>query len=129
MKALIIRDPWIGLILSGRKIWEMRTTPTRYRGRIGLIRKGSGMVVGIADLVDSMSRLDASELAASRDRHRIPTELDHDVIQSGWLHPWVLRNVCQLPRPVVAGQKPGQVIWVPLSLVAIRAIEEQCRSL
>jgi len=38
MNGLIIREPWISHILSGAKTWEMRTTPTRYRGPIGLIR-------------------------------------------------------------------------------------------
>jgi hypothetical protein len=46
MKALIIREPWIGHILAGRKTWEMRTSPTNIRGRIGLIRKGRAIVVG-----------------------------------------------------------------------------------
>ena len=52
MKGLIIREPWIGMILAGRKTWEMRSRQTPYRGRIGLIRKGTGMVVGIAEIVD-----------------------------------------------------------------------------
>src|SRR5947209_18338036 len=50
VKALIIREPWIGHILSGAKTWEMRTSKTSLRGRIGLIRKGSGVVVGVADI-------------------------------------------------------------------------------
>jgi ASCH domain len=70
MKALIIRDPWIGLILTGRKTWELRASPTKIRGRIGLIRKGSGWIVGVADLVDSLPRLDADTLATSRSCRR-----------------------------------------------------------
>ena len=57
MKGLIIDEPWIGFILSGRKTWEMRSRNTQIRGRIGLIRKGSKMVVGVADLVDTVRDL------------------------------------------------------------------------
>lgn len=125
MNGLIIRDPWIGGILSGVKTWEMRTTPTRYRGPIGLIRKGTGMVVGVADLVDSLLPLDAEGLAATHDRHRIPADLNAKVIQAGWLYPWVIRHARRLTRPIFAGQKPGQVIWVPLSPAIIQAIESE----
>ena len=31
-KALIVDQPWIDLILSGRKTWEMRGTSTSFRG-------------------------------------------------------------------------------------------------
>jgi hypothetical protein len=123
--GLIIREPWIGYILAGTKTWEMRTAATNRRGRIALIRKGTGLVVGTAQLVDCLPPLDAAGLAAARDRHRIPPHLDAEVLAAGWVHPWVLADVRRLSRPVVAGQKPGQVIWVPLARDAEDAIEAQ----
>lgn len=128
MHGLIIREPWIGYILAGKKTWEMRTTPAPRRGRIALIRKGTGLVVGTAELFDSLAPLDAASLAASHDRHRIQPELDAEVLAAGWLHPWVLCDVRVLPRPVPAGQKPGQVIWVPLADANAAAIEAQFRT-
>ncbi|MDB5963472.1 MAG: hypothetical protein JWP59_4766 [Massilia sp.] len=125
MHGLIIREPWMGYILTGTKTWEMRTTPAPRRGRIALIRKGTGLVVGTAELVDSLAPLDAASLAASRDRHRIPAGLDSEVIAAGWLHPWVLHDVRVLAQPVPAGQKPGQVIWVPLAEATAAAIDAQ----
>ena len=125
MNGLIIREPWISHILSGVKTGEMRTTPTRYRGPIGLIGKGTGMVVGVADLVDSLPLLDAAGLAATHDRHRIPADLNAEVIQAGWLYPWVIRHARRLTKPISARQKPGQVIWVPLSPAVIQAIEAE----
>jgi hypothetical protein len=50
-KALIVADPWISLILDGKKDWEMRSRKTAIRGNIGLIRKGSGLVCGVVKLV------------------------------------------------------------------------------
>ncbi|MGG5812481.1 hypothetical protein [Falsiroseomonas sp. CW058] len=125
MHGLIIREPWIRYILDGTKIWEMRTSPTPRRGRIALIRKGTGLVVGTAEIIDSLPPLNATDLAATRDRHRIPTGLDAEVLAAGWVHPWVLHDVRRLPRPVPAGQKPGQVIWVPLDADAVAAIKAQ----
>ena len=125
MHGLIVREPWIGYILDSTKIWEMRTTPATRRGRIALIRKGTGLVVGVADLVDSLSPLNAAALAASRDRHCIPPERDGAVLEAGRVHPWVLRDSRRLATPVPAGQKRGQVIWVPLAADAIAAVEAQ----
>ena len=41
MDALIIRQPWLGLILSGKKTWEIRGSRTNKRGPIALIESGS----------------------------------------------------------------------------------------
>lgn len=125
MYGLIIRDPWIGYILDGTKAWEMRTAPTLRRGHVALIRKGSGLVVGTAEIMDSLPPLDAASLAATRDRHRIPAEMDREVLAAGWVHPWVLRGVRRLPRPVPAGQKAGQVIWVPFNPDVATAVDIQ----
>jgi hypothetical protein len=100
MKGLVVREPWIDLLLSGEKTWEMRSRPTRFRGWLGLIRKGSGEVSGVARLVDCGDALSSAELLATRDRHRIP-EAD---IRSGavakWTTPWRLEAVRRLPEPV-----------------------------
>jgi len=45
IKGLIIDTPHIDNILSGQKTWEMRSTQTKQRGLVALIRKGSGTVV------------------------------------------------------------------------------------
>lgn len=45
-RALIVRQPWIDLILSGKKTWEMRGAKINVRGRIGLIEQGTGLIFG-----------------------------------------------------------------------------------
>ena len=52
MKALVIDEPWITAILKGEKTWEMRKRNCKIRGEIALIRKGSGLVVGTAHVVE-----------------------------------------------------------------------------
>ena len=113
-RALVIAEPWISLILSGRKTWEMRTRGTTIRGTIGLIRKGSGHIVGTAELVDSLPPLDAAGLAAHNDRHGIPPEQHARVLADGWVVPWVLRNAKRLDPPMPYVHPMGAVTWVVL---------------
>lgn len=50
-RALIIKKKWLDKILDEGKVWEMRATKTKVRGKIGLIESGSGMIVGEAYLM------------------------------------------------------------------------------
>lgn len=113
MKGLIIDEPWISKILCGEKVWEMRTTATAVRGRIALIRKGSGTVVGTANLVDSIGPLDAIACRAHRDKHGIPPAQDEALLR--WNHAWVLENARPLVCPVPYDHPNGAVIWVKLT--------------
>jgi hypothetical protein len=61
-RGLIIDDPWITYILEGTKDWEMRSTSTSQRGWFGLIRKGTGQIFGIANLVDCGASLSQQEM-------------------------------------------------------------------
>ncbi len=54
MKGLIIKQPWIDLILDGEKPWEIRGRATTIRGTIALIKSGTGLVLGLVDVVDSL---------------------------------------------------------------------------
>lgn len=59
MKALSVRQPWASLIMSGKKIIELRTWKTKYRGPLVICasqrRHGSlptGVALGIVNLDD-----------------------------------------------------------------------------
>jgi hypothetical protein len=113
-RALVIDEPWIGLILSGQKTWEMRSANTKIRGLIGLIRKGSGHVVGLAELVDCRAPLNSEEYARHETFHRIPPERQAGAISGGWTKPWVLAKARPLRQSVPYRHPPGAVIWVTL---------------
>lgn len=126
MKALIVDEPWISLILSGEKTWEMRKTACHHRGRIALIRKGSGQVVGVADVVDSLAPLDSTaDYARAEPQHCIPPGRQATVFADGWRTPWVLENVQPLPRPLSYKHPYGAVIWVNLENDLAAAIAAQ----
>lgn len=114
MKGLLIREPWIGMILSGRKFWEMRSSRTHVRGRIALIRSGSGLVVGTAVVSDCLPALDADEMRQSTAFHGLPLDQLDEVMARGWTIPWVLSDVRALPTPIPYRHPSGAVTWVDL---------------
>lgn len=129
MKGLIIDEPWIGLILRGRKAWEMRKTACHHRGRIALIRKGSGRIVGTADVVDSLPSSDTAEAyARAEPQHRIPVGRQEQAFKDGWRTPWVLANAHTLDAPVPYNHPSGAVIWVNLDHKVKMAVEAQSGS-
>lgn len=126
VKGLIIDEPWIGLILSGHKTWEMRKTACHHRGSIALIRKGSGQVVGTAEIVDSLPSIeDASEYSRTESQHRIPPSRQPTAFSDGWRTPWVLANAQRLAQPIAYTHPNGAVIWVNLDDDVSVAIEAE----
>ena len=123
MKGLVIDEPWIGLIVSGEKTWEMRSRNTLVRGRIALIRKGSKTVIGIADLVRTLPKLSVPELKASVGNHRVP----ESEIGKKFKHStaWVLQGARPLRKPVPYPHPAGAVIWVNLDPEATARVEQQ----
>ena len=108
-KALIIDKPWIDYILELIKTWEMRSRSTKMRGYIGLIEKGSGHIVGIANLTDSLEEMTPDELQANFDKHQVPYGDRPELLK--WNKPWVLSDVQRI-EPVKYQHKQGAVIWV-----------------
>ena len=126
MKGLIIDEPWIGLILLGKKSWEMRKTACHHRGRIALIRKWSGRIVGTADVIDSLQSLETTEAyARAEPQHCIPASRQEQAFTDGWRTPWVLANARAIGLPVSYKHQSGAVIWVNLDPEVKMAVESQ----
>lgn len=123
MKALIIDEPWISRILESRKTWEMRSCSTEHRGRFALIRKGSGQVVGVAELTGCRGPLSLAELRENSARHTIPVERYESGELIKWNVAWELGNARPLSRPVPYEHPSGAVIWVQLSTAETMAVE------
>jgi hypothetical protein len=123
MKALIVREPWIDLILDGQKTWELRTQPTSIRGLIALIRKGSRQIDGVATLVDVLPRLTEEGLSDSFEFHHVYSHRHQEVVEAGWLTPWVLLDAQRFSAPVPFVRPPGAVTWVDLDVVMQSAVD------
>lgn len=110
-RGLIIDYPWVDYILELQKCWEMRTAKTQIRGDIALIAKGTGTIVGVANLVDCIDSLQMKELVANKDKHMVDYASNPELVK--WNTPWVLKDV-QRVEPIPYNHKSGAVIWVRL---------------
>ena len=122
--GLIIAQPWIGLILRGEKSWEMRSQKVKRRGPFALIEKGTGTVVGLANLTDVQGPFNCEQLAEHQDQHRIPANI-YQAAGYKWNYAWLLQNAQALPNPVPYQHKNGAVTWVVLNEEARRDIAAQ----
>ena len=108
-RALIIKKPWIDLILSGEKTWEMRSRKTHLTGWIGLIEQGTGLIVGKAFLTGSFE-IDELEFAENYSKHRI----NDDVLLRRYSWAWTLDQAQRLEIPIHYKHPSGAVIWVKI---------------
>jgi hypothetical protein len=121
-RALLIREPWVDLILDGRKTWELRGSRTSIRGRIALIKAGFGMIVGTCELVDAVGPLTKAELLRNKALHAVPTELIVGSRRYAETYAWVLRKPRRLATPIRYAHPPGAVIWARLSKAEVRTV-------
>jgi hypothetical protein len=110
-RALIIRSPHIERILAGTKTWEIRGRATKMRGKIGLIRSKSGLVVGRCEVVDVVGPL--SLRMNARKAGFAPDEITKLFYPTTYA--WVLRKARKLRTPVPYKHPAGAVIWVNLT--------------
>lgn len=110
MKGLIIKEPWIDMILEGEKTWEIRGSNTKIRGTIALIKSGTGMVYGTVVLKNSF-HITQQALDQGFKNHRIPTDKDIPYLKP---YAWELSAPVRLDKPIPYKHPQGAVIWVNL---------------
>ena len=108
-RGLVIAQPWVGLIADRKKTWEMRTRPTKVRGWIGLIPKGTGTVIGIACLMRSLPSLERNLHHLYLKKHRVPSVSGRKKYNGKYLIPWVLAKAFRLARPLPYQHPSGAV--------------------
>lgn len=115
MRGLLIREPWIGKILKGSKKWEIRGSKTNIRGTIALIRSGSGLVVGVCDLVGVLGPLPLSKMKRNIEKHHITLSSLKGGLRYKKTYAWILKNIKPLKKAVPYEHPQGAIIWVKLS--------------
>lgn len=110
-RALIIRKEHLDKILSGEKTWEMRSTPTKITGRIGLIEAGSGLIVGEATLLKTGIPLANHRIAKMTKIFHCVDDLSKLV---KWRFPWILGDAEKYETPIPYDHPKGAVIWVKI---------------
>lgn len=110
--ALIVKGKWLDLILSGEKRLEIRATNTTKRGRVGLIKSGSGLVVGEVEIVNTFT-IERAQFETYRPDHLV----DPDTLQSlkyRRIHAWRLANPISYDVPIPYEHPQGAIQWVCL---------------
>lgn len=113
MKGLVIKSPYIDLILNGKKKWEIRGSNTNIRGRIALIKSGSGKIFGEVELVDCFEiTLDqynkyCEELYGKKE----------ELLPYKKTYAWVVCNPVMYEEPKSYKHPLGAVIWVNLDKI------------
>lgn len=108
MKGLIIKSPWIDLILHGEKIWEIRGSNTKIRGEIALIKSGTGTILGTVELVGS-KKLTMQEYLNSNKHHCVDQNYK---INYKNIYAWIFNNPVLFDEPIPYKHPQGAVIWV-----------------
>ncbi|MCK1632646.1 hypothetical protein [Bradyrhizobium sp. 162] len=104
----------------------MRKKNCNIRGEIALIRKGSGLVVGTANVVDSRPPIATlADYALAESKPRIPPRRQELAFTDGWRTPWVLANARPLPKEVRYKHPSGAVIWVNLEPDIVARVQVQ----
>jgi len=107
-----VREPYASLIVDGKKTWEIRKSPTRVRGPIGIISRGR--LIGEVELVDVLGPFSVEALKAHEDKHRASGFLE-SYAQGRPLWAWVLKNPRRYEKPLPIPPKKGRMRWVDLS--------------
>lgn len=110
MDGLIIKAPYIDWILAGDKDIELRGFNTNKRGRIALIKSGTGLVVGTVEIVDSILIETVNQYEKLRPKHCVGAERRNIKYKELW--GWVLANPIILDEPIKYSYKRGQQVWV-----------------
>uniref|UniRef100_A0A831XP20 ASCH domain-containing protein n=1 Tax=Thermus islandicus TaxID=540988 RepID=A0A831XP20_9DEIN len=111
--GLIVREPYAGLIVDGRKTWEIRKRKARHRGPLGIVT--GGWLIGQADLVGVEGPFSVEELLAHREKHLAEEAFLRAYAEGAPLYAWVLENAFRYPKPLYVPRRPGRVMFVDLS--------------
>jgi hypothetical protein len=109
-KGLIIREPWIDMLLDGVKTLEIRNKPTSIRGKIGLIKSGSKKIFGEINVIDCF------EIRPEDFNRYFKLHHVEDISKFNYkkIFAWVMQNPMRYPEPKPYIHRHGCVIWVNL---------------
>jgi len=108
MKALIIKKQWLNLILSGKKIWEIRGSKTKTRDKIELIQSGNGLIIGCCEIIDCFE-LSFLDFQNNINKHQIN---DFNKLPYKKTYTWVINKAQKYETPRKYNHPKGAIIWV-----------------
>ena len=108
---LVVKKPWIDLILNKKITWEIRESSTKIRGRIHLgLSDAGGRIVGQCHITGSML-VTKDLLKKNVLKHRIK---NLNLIKYKNPHAWILRGARRYKHPFNYEHPQGAIIWIRL---------------
>jgi hypothetical protein len=108
---LVVKNPWLALILAGKKVWEIRGAATKVRGKIHLaLSGGGGRIVGQCHITHSFA-IDKGVLGKHVAKHCVK---DLGMITYRRPHVWVLSKARRYKTPFEYSHPRGAINWVKL---------------
>jgi hypothetical protein len=113
-RCLLVKDPHANSILTGQKLWEIRGSATKIKGRVGIAKSGTGLIFGSVEVVGSCP-VTLDDLVSSPN---LPAS-EHEMFRRGGMfykqpHAWELRDAVLFSQPIPYIHPQGAVIWVNL---------------
>ena len=109
--VLVLKAPWLQLILSGKKTWEIRGTQTKQRGTIHLALSGAGGQIAGQCRITKSYAINRKTLSKHFTKHRIG---DLGIVTYRKPHVWEISHVRRYKQPFVYDHPQGAVNWVRL---------------
>ena len=113
-KGLIVRKEWLDKIFDDGKIWEMRSTRTPFRGPVGLVESGTGLIMGSVNIV-GCSQNPIPRTVGLIKYHKVE---DLSLLER-WTYAWHLEGAKRFKEPIPYIHKQGAVVWVKLNNIEI----------
>lgn len=115
-RALIVRQPYADLIITGEKVLEMRSRHTSVRERVGIIPQGSGKIIGSVEITDSFDfTLQRSVLKSRTGQMFHCVEPQNWDLLDKWCFGWQLDSPTPFDKPIPYKHPKGAVTWVLVS--------------
>jgi hypothetical protein len=104
---LVVKEPWIDLILDKKKTMEIRGKRCNKRGIIYLAKSQTKHIFGSVDIVDCKGPMTDEEFASERTKHLCDGAPPYKKTYG-----WCLRNPVLFDKPVPYVHPAGAIIWV-----------------
>ena len=111
-RLLPVLSPYAEQIVKGEKVWELRSTNTQVRERVGIALVGTKTVIGDVRVVDSRE-VSRDELREYQDLHRVtPESIERMFSVKKKCFAWILELPREYPNPVPYEHPQGAIVWI-----------------
>lgn len=98
--------------MKGEKVWEIRSTNTQVRERVGIALSGTKTVIGDVRVVGSI-QVSRDKMCQFQDLHRVtPQSMEEMFSAKKKFFAWILEMPRQYPAPIPYEHPQGAITWI-----------------